>query len=220
MPAAQYSHPIEMNTSLIEMHYNRGRPMSDLALHAAQYFRPRKMHNALMQSQYYHERSTGGAKRKAVEAADKASGATVSTSPQKNGSATDNTDTRPAKRQKVSTPSLPTVPITLSSSVEAMLARQVLKAKPMIFRWTRPVPARGGDATATADDTNKAKAVGGVGLMFSSGAIKAMNKEDGGAAPAPLQMSTKETSSRVRRAVEAPTKGPTTSFASPPKYRK
>ncbi|KAF7430765.1 hypothetical protein PC9H_006476 [Pleurotus ostreatus] len=246
-PNPPYSHPRKMPPSLIELHYNRGHPMSDLALHAAQYFRPRKLTtaHALMQnrshsrsqshsqsrSQDYREWYTGSAKRKVGGIPDEGSSATVSTRSTTrsttNGPAPDTTAARPAKRQKVSTPAPANAPITLSASVEAMLARQALKADPMIYRRTRPAGVRvraGSDSDATATPAaaagDKGKTVGGGATANEESAIQGTNKEYGGAAQGPSGPSTKETPFRVRRAAEAPTRGPTTSFASPPKYRK
>ncbi|KAG9223583.1 hypothetical protein CCMSSC00406_0009681 [Pleurotus cornucopiae] len=229
---------MKMDTSLIEKHYNRGRPMSDLALHAAQYFRPRKMNNPPIQRERQHQHYEGdnmsGSKRKVVEIADKRNSAT-STPSQKNAPEPDTTDTHPTKRAKHS-PSQESgarsnKAIALSQSIEAMLARQASKPNAMISRRTRPVHAgararAGSDAAATATDESEATIEGGGGggggaaAADEESAIGGMHKEDGGAAPARLEMSAKDTSSRVRRAGEAPTKGPTTSFASPPKYRK
>ncbi|KAF4594359.1 hypothetical protein EYR40_009163 [Pleurotus pulmonarius] len=239
---APYYQPPRMENRIIENYYNRGQPMSDLALHAAQYFRPRRMNAIRIQSQYLHEQPTSPSKRKAAEIIDKANNTTISTPLKNNATGPGIPDTPPTKRAKLSpsqerggcestkpttetpvtgkgvvrqnvpTPTPPTSPITLAHSVEAMLAKQALKPKRMILRRARPADIQ---SDAAAGDKSPARAA----VAADKNNAMELRKEEGNAL-APSEMLAKDTSSRMRKGAEAPTKGPTTSFASPPNYRK
>ncbi|KAF4594364.1 hypothetical protein EYR40_009168 [Pleurotus pulmonarius] len=99
---APYYQPPRMENRIIENYYNRGQPMSDLALHAAQYFRPRRMNALRIHSQYLHEQPASPSKRKAAEIVDNANSATVSTPSKKNAAEPGIPDTPPTKRAKLS----------------------------------------------------------------------------------------------------------------------
>ncbi|KAF4570186.1 hypothetical protein EYR36_009993 [Pleurotus pulmonarius] len=181
--------------------------------------------NALhIHSQYLHEQPASPSKRKAAEIVDNANSTAVSTPSKKNAAEPGIPDTPPTKRAKLSlsqecgtreppTPTAGNSGLRQKASTAAMLARQASKPRPMILRRPRPIDAQ----SDAAVDKSAARPVAANAADEKS--VIDDRKEEANVL-APSETSMKDTSSRLRRAAEAPPKGPTTSFAAPPNDRK